>query len=205
MDSRRFWKAAKVSCYRAFHRILPTHRAQSWTSSLCIILSTVYHSFANSSLEAMRCTKLWHALQSQATLFSVHSSCHPFFRTLAWTPLGIRWWYVNGIQSRPHISQALVRVLLQTGGPAVVMEIYSLRICRRKAVKSAGSDMNPYTESDSGTDRGTRAANASRVVRGIGSAYAVATEEFRWMEEYDRDWNSSGNESKVSPAIYWMI
>lgn len=47
-----------TSIYLAFHLTLPTHFAQSLTSSLSQILSTVNHSLANSSLLAMRCTKL---------------------------------------------------------------------------------------------------------------------------------------------------
>ena len=69
----------------------------------------------------------------------------------------------------------------------MAVETYSLRIGWRKSGKSAGFDNSPYTESDSGTDKGTTAANASRFVFGIGFEYTVATEGFRWMEEYERD------------------
>lgn len=41
-----------------FHRIFPTHAAQALTSSLSMIFSTVNHSQANSSFDAIRCTKL---------------------------------------------------------------------------------------------------------------------------------------------------
>ena len=65
----------------------------------------------------------------------------------------------------------------------MVVETYTLRIGRRKVGKSEGSDMSPYTESDSETDRGMTAANISRVVRGNGSAYTAAREELDWIAE----------------------
>lgn len=44
--------------YLAFHRTLPTHFAHVWTSSLSSSRSTVYSSFASTSLLAILCTKL---------------------------------------------------------------------------------------------------------------------------------------------------
>lgn len=115
--------APSLPSYLAFHLTLPTHLAQSSTSSLSKILSTVNHSLANSSFPAMRCTKLWHALHNQATLFNFHSSCHPLLRTLACTSFGMRWWYVSGIQWRSQISQASARVSIQRGGGVVAVEM----------------------------------------------------------------------------------
>ncbi|KAF7122989.1 hypothetical protein CNMCM5793_001165 [Aspergillus hiratsukae] len=78
-----------------------------------------------------------------ATLFSIHSSCHPFLSTFACTPRGIRWWYERGIQSRSQISQASVRVEAHTGGGAVTLATYSLSTGAKKSGTSEGSGMRP--------------------------------------------------------------
>lgn len=71
--------------------ILPTHVAHFCTSSLVFSFSTVYHCCASSSFGAQLCTNLWHGPHSQATEFSIHSSCHPLLRTFSWVERGIRW------------------------------------------------------------------------------------------------------------------
>ena len=76
--------------YLAFHLTLPTHAAHATTSSLRINLSILQYSLASSSLLATRCTKLWHARHSHATLFSRHSSCQPRFTAFACICFGIR-------------------------------------------------------------------------------------------------------------------
>lgn len=77
-------------CYLAFHLTVPTHFAHATTSSRCINRSTVQYSFASSSFVAMRCTKLWQARHSHATLFSRHSSCQPRLMAFVCICFGIR-------------------------------------------------------------------------------------------------------------------